>query len=117
MFFPDIVYKPGWPGPSAVNAIVPGVHALIARGFVNPKAVGIAGQSWGGYQSAYVITQTSLFAAAVPNAPVANMTSAYGGIRWESVSRGRSSTKNAKPDRWSLWEYPSRFIENSPCFI
>ncbi|MEW5915428.1 MAG: prolyl oligopeptidase family serine peptidase [Gemmatimonadota bacterium] len=117
VFFPDIVYKPGWPGPSAVSAIVPGVHSLIARGFVNPKAVGIAGQSWGGYQSAYVITQTGMFAAAVPNAPVANMTSAYGGIRWESgIARPFQYEKTQSRIGGSLWEYPVRFIENSPLF-
>ncbi|HJU73480.1 MAG TPA: prolyl oligopeptidase family serine peptidase [Gemmatimonadaceae bacterium] len=117
VFFPDIVYKPGWPGPSAVSAIVPGVHSLIGRGFVNPKAVGIAGQSWGGYQSAYVITQTTMFAAAVPNAPVANMTSAYGGIRWESgLARPFQYEKTQSRIGGSIWEYPVRFIENSPLF-
>ena len=69
VFMPDIKYEIGWPGPSAVKCVVSGVQALIARGFVDPKAIGIAGQSWGGYQTAYIITQTNLFAAAVPNAP------------------------------------------------
>ncbi len=32
--------------------------------------------------AAYVVTQTDLFAATVAGAPVSNMTSAYGGIRW-----------------------------------
>jgi dipeptidyl aminopeptidase/acylaminoacyl peptidase len=117
VFFPDIVYEVGWPGPSAVKAIVPGVQSLIARGFVNPGAIGIAGQSWGGYQSAYLITQTSLFAAAVPNAPVANMTSAYGGIRWESgMARPFQYEKTQSRIGGSLWEYPVRYIENSPLF-
>jgi dipeptidyl aminopeptidase/acylaminoacyl peptidase len=117
VFFPDIVYEVGWPGPSAVKAIVPGVQSLIARGFVNPKAIGIAGQSWGGYQSAYLITQSTLFAAAVPNAPVANMTSAYGGIRWESgMARPFQYEKTQSRIGGSLWEYPVRYIENSPLF-
>jgi dipeptidyl aminopeptidase/acylaminoacyl peptidase len=117
VFFPDIVYEVGWPGPSAVKAIVPGVQSLIARGFVNPKGIGIAGQSWGGYQSAYLVTQTNLFAAAVPNAPVANMTSAYGGIRWESgMARPFQYEKTQSRIGGSLWEAPVRFIENSPLF-
>ena len=117
VFFPDIVYEVGWPGPSAVKAIVPGVQSLIAKGFVNPKAIGIAGQSWGGYQSAYLVTQTNLFAAAVPNAPVANMTSAYGGIRWESgLARPFQYEKTQSRIGGSLWEYPVRYIENSPLF-
>lgn len=117
VFFPDIVYTPGWPGPSALKAIMPGVQSLIARGFVEPKAIGIAGQSWGGYQSAYLITATNMFAAAVPNAPVANMTSAYGGIRWESgLARPFQYEKTQSRIGGSLWEYPVRFIENSPLF-
>ena len=53
VFMPDIHYIEGYPGPSAVKSVVPGVQSLIARGFVNPKAIGISGQSWGGYQTAY----------------------------------------------------------------
>ncbi|MCC6317648.1 MAG: S9 family peptidase [Gemmatimonadaceae bacterium] len=117
VFFPDIVYEVGWPGPSAQKAIIPGVQSLIAKGYVNPKAIGIAGQSWGGYQSAYLITQTGMFAAAVPNAPVANMTSAYGGIRWESgMARPFQYEKTQSRIGGSLWEYPVRYIENSPLF-
>ena len=117
VFFPDIVYEVGWPGPSAAKAVIPGVQSLIARGFVNPRGIGIAGQSWGGYQSAYLITQTSMFAAAVPNAPVANMTSAYGGIRWESgMARPFQYEKTQSRIGGSLWEAPVRYIENSPLF-
>ena len=119
VFMPNIHYTPGYPGPSAVKAIVPGVQSLIARGISDPKRQGISGQSWGGYQTSYVITQTSLFAAAVPNATVVNMTSAYGGIRWESgveraivnYERGQSRIGG------SLWEFPERYMENSPLFF
>ena len=118
VFMPNIHYTPGYPGPSAVKSIVPGVQSLIARGIADPARLGITGQSWGGYQTAYVITETNLFAAAVPNATVVNMTSAYGGIRWESgveravvnYERGQSRIGG------SLWEYPERYLENSPLF-
>lgn len=119
VFMPNIHYTPGYPGPSAVKSIVPGVQALIARGVADPKRIGIGGQSWGGYQTAYIITQTTLFAAAVPNATVVNMTSAYGGIRWESgveraivnYERGQSRIGG------SIWEFPERYMENSPLFF
>jgi dipeptidyl aminopeptidase/acylaminoacyl peptidase len=118
VFMPDIHYTHGYPGPSAEKSIVPGVQSLIAQGFVHPGRVGISGQSWGGYQTSYIITQTNLFAAAVPNATVVNMTSAYGGIRWESgveraivnYERGQSRIGG------SLWEFPERYLENSPLF-
>lgn len=117
VFFPDITYEIGFPGPSAMKSIVPGVKSIVARGFVNPKAIGLAGQSWGGYQTAYLITQTSMFAAAVPNAPVANMTSAYGGIRWGTgLARAFQYEKTQSRIGGSIWEYPMRYLENSPLF-
>ncbi len=117
VFMPDIHYIDGYPGPSALKSIVPGVQSLIAKGFVNPRQIGIGGQSWGGYQTAYIVTQTSLFAAAVPNATVANMTSAYGGIRWESgIARAFQYEKSQSRLGCSLWQCRDRFIENSPLF-
>ncbi|MEO6444150.1 MAG: prolyl oligopeptidase family serine peptidase [Gemmatimonadaceae bacterium] len=117
VFMPDVVYEIGWPGPSASKSILPGVESLIQRGIVNVKAIGLAGQSWGGYQTAYLITQSNLFAAAVPNAPVANMTSAYGGIRWGSgLARSFQYEKTQSRIGGSLWEYPMRYLENSPLF-
>jgi len=117
IFIPDIPYKIGYPGESAVNAIVPGVTQLIDKGFVDKKRVGIIGHSWSGYQTAYIITRTNLFAAAEAGAPVSNMTSAYGGIRWGSgLSRMMQYEKSQSRIGGSLWEYPNRYIENSPLF-
>lgn len=118
VFEPDIAYTEGYPGQSALHSIVPGIQSLIARGFVDPNAVGSAGQSWGGYQTAYMITQTNIFKAAMAGAPVANMTSAYGGIRWGSgLARAFQYEKTQSRIGGSIWEYPMRYIENSPLFF
>lgn len=117
VFMPDIVYTDGFPGPSAAKSILPGIQALVARGFVDSKKLGVTGQSWGGYQTAYLITVTNMFAAAVPNATVVNMTSAYDGIRWGSgVLRQMQYEHSQSRIGGSLWQYPERFIENSPLF-
>lgn len=117
VFMPDIVYTDGQPGPSAAKAIIPGVQALVQKGFIDPKRIGITGQSWGGYQSAYLITVTNMFAAAVPNATVVNMTSAYGGIRWQSgLARTFQYEHTQSRIGGSLWQYPERYVENSPLF-
>jgi dipeptidyl aminopeptidase/acylaminoacyl peptidase len=117
VFEPDIVYTDGYPGPSAAKAIIPGVQSLVARGFVDPKKLGITGQSWGGYQTAYLVTATNMFAAAVPNATVVNMTSAYDGIRWESgIARQGQYEHGQSRIGGSLWQYPERYMENSPLF-
>lgn len=117
VFMPDIAYTTGYPGPDAEKAIVPGVQSLLARGFVKPDGIGIAGQSWGGYQTAFLITRSNLFSAAMAGAPVANMTSAYGGIRWQSgLARLFQYEKTQSRIGGSLWEYPLRYLENSPLF-
>ena len=79
---PDIAYKVGYPGQSALKCVLPAVQAIVDKGFVDEDAIGIEGHSWGGYQIAYMITQTNRFRAVEAGAVVANMTSAYDGIRW-----------------------------------
>lgn len=117
VFVPDIVYKIGSPGASAYNSVMPGVTSLMAKGFVDEKHIGVQGHSWGGYQTAYLITRTDLFAAAEAGAPVSNMTSAYGGIRWESgLSRMFQYEHSQSRIGGSLWEKPMNYLNNSPVF-
>ena len=117
VFIPDIVYKIGYPGQSAYNCVIPGVESLIKQGFVDEKNLGIQGHSWGGYQAAYIITKTNLFKAAEAGAPVANMTSAYGGIRWEAgISRMFQYEHSQSRLGATLWENPKLYLENSPLF-
>ncbi len=121
VFIPDIVYTPGHPGESAYNCICAGAEAMCEQySFIDPKRMAIQGQSWGGYQTAYLVTRTDMFAAAGAGAPVSNMTSAYGGIRWESGSSripqyeyGQSRIGKRLWDEGGL----DLYIENSPVFF
>ncbi len=114
---PDIYYEKGYPGKGGFDYVVSGARALVKKGWVDSTKMGIQGQSWGGYQVAHIITRTNLFAAAWAGAPVANMTSAYGGIRWESgMNRQFQYEKSQSRIGASLWEKPSLYIENSPLF-
>lgn len=117
VFIPNIVYETGYPGESALKCVIPGVLDLVAQGFVDPGAIGVQGHSWGGYQIAYLVTKTNLFRAAAGGAPVSNMTSAYGGIRWASgMSRMFQYKRTQSRLGASLWEAPLRYLENSPVF-
>ena len=117
VFEPDIPYQIGYPGQSAKDAILPGVSAVLAKGFVDPKRIGLLGHSWGGYQTAYLVTQSDMFRAAIAGAPVSNMISAYGGIRWgPGMVRQFQYEKGQSRIGGSLWERPLLYIENSPIF-
>jgi dipeptidyl aminopeptidase/acylaminoacyl peptidase len=118
IFLPDIRFEIGRPGYSAYECIVPGVEKLIQMGMADPKAIGLHGHSWSGYQTAFVITQTDLFAAAIAGAPVSNMTSAYSGIRWGSgLARQFQYEKSQSRIGKSLVEDPQSYIDNSPVFF
>jgi dipeptidyl aminopeptidase/acylaminoacyl peptidase len=114
---PDIAYTIGYPGQSAMKCVLPAIQAVADKGYVNESAIGIQGHSWGGYQIAYMVTQTNRFKAAAAGAPVANMTSAYDGIRWGTgLPRQFQYERTQSRIGGSLWQYPSRFLENSPLF-
>jgi dipeptidyl aminopeptidase/acylaminoacyl peptidase len=117
VFLPDIEYKTGYPGKSAYEYIVSGARALVKKGWVDSTNMALQGHSWGGYQAAQLATMTKLFKAIWAGAPVANMTSAYGGIRWESgISRQWQYEKSQSRIGGILWQKLPLYLENSPLF-
>ncbi|MBR5856876.1 MAG: S9 family peptidase [Bacteroidales bacterium] len=119
VFVPDIYYTEGHPGQSAMRSIMPGVEMLEKTyPWIDGENMAIQGQSWGGYQVAYMITQTDKFKAAGSGAPVANMTSAYGGIRWGSgITRQVQYEHGQSRIGKDLWSGYDLYIENSPIFF
>ncbi|MFZ6819345.1 prolyl oligopeptidase family serine peptidase [Undibacterium sp. Ji22W] len=114
---PDIVYKTGYPGQSALNTVVPAVQQVIAKGYVDPQRVGIQGHSWGAYQISYMITRTNIFRAAEAGASMANMISGYGGIRWGTgMSRAFQYEKQQSRIGGTPWDSTAKYVENSPIF-
>ncbi len=114
---PDIVYRVNDPGMSAVWCVVPAVQAAIATGIVDPAHVGLHGHSWGGYQTAFLVTQTHIFAAAIAGAPLTDMVSMDGSVYWNAgigdaqifeASQGRF--KGSFLDNWDA------YVRNSPAF-
>lgn len=117
VFSPDIRYTIGHPAKSCYDYVVSAAKDLSKHKWVDAANMGIQGQSWGGIQVAQLVTMTDLFKAAWAGAPVANMTSAYGGIRWESGSnRQFQYEKTQSRIGATLWEKPNLYIENSPLF-
>jgi len=117
VFDPNIYYKTGEPGQSAYNSVVSAARYLSKLPYVDSTRMGIQGQSWGGYQVAYLITKTNMFRAAGAGAPVSNMTSAYGGIRWGTgLNRQFQYEKQQSRIGATLWQKPELYIRNSPLF-
>lgn len=118
VFIPDIRYTAGHPANGAYDCIMSGVDAVLKKyNNIDSKRMGLQGQSWGGYQTAQLITMTNRFACAMAGAPVSNMFSAYGGIRWGSgYSRQFQYEHSQSRIGKTIWQAPELYVENSPLF-
>jgi len=114
---PDIHYTIGYPAKSCYDYVVSAAKQLSNESWIDARNIGIQGQSWGGIQVAQLITMTNLFKAAWAGAPVANMTSAYGGIRWESgLNRQFQYEMTQSRIGATLWQRQDLYLKNSPLF-
>ncbi len=66
-----------WGGADFID-IMSGIDSLIEKGFVHPERLGVMGWSYGGYMTAWTITQTSRFKAASMGAGLCNLVSMNG---------------------------------------
>jgi dipeptidyl aminopeptidase/acylaminoacyl peptidase len=117
VFIPDIRYEIGHPAKSAYNCIMSATDYLIKHFPIDSTRMGLQGQSWGGYQTAQLVTMTKRYAAAMAGAPVGNMISAYGGIRWGSgLNRQFQYESTQSRIGKTIWDAQALYIENSPLF-
>jgi len=65
-------------GGGEAQDLISGAEAMVERGIADPDRLGIGGWSWGGYLTAWTITQTDRFKAAVMGAGLANVVSDHG---------------------------------------
>jgi dipeptidyl aminopeptidase/acylaminoacyl peptidase len=113
--YPDIVYKVGEPGKSATDCVVAAVKAVTAKGIVEEKHIGLTGASFGGYETAYIVSQTNIFAAAVAGCPLTDFVSQYLSLDGTSGTP-RMWRYESQQQRMgvSLFEDYQGYIENSP---
>jgi dipeptidyl aminopeptidase/acylaminoacyl peptidase len=81
------------------------LDSVIATGEADPNRLGIGGWSYGGEMSAWAITQTNRFKAAVAGAPVFDQQAEF------------ETEDGPADDEWHFgtpWEHPEVFARNSP---
>lgn len=111
VLMPDIVYRVNDPGMSAVWCVVPAVKAAIATGIVDPANVGLHGHSWGGYQTAFLVTQTNIFKSAIAGAALTDMVSMYSSVYWNTGSANQPIFES------SQGRFTGNFIDNYDAYI
>ncbi|HTE47888.1 MAG TPA: prolyl oligopeptidase family serine peptidase, partial [Gemmatimonadaceae bacterium] len=117
VFDPDIVYRVNDPGMSAVWCVIPAVKAAIATGMIDSANVGLWGHSWGGYQTAFLVTQTSIFKSAIAGAPLTDMVSMYGSIYWNTGGADQAIFESSQGRfKGNYSDNYDAYIRNSPNF-
>ena len=101
---------------SITHSVVPAAQKLIDMGIADPDRLGLMGGSFGGYSTAAVVTQTSLFKAAVVVCGDVDLISSYGQLWDDGGTTGAWWATGQFKLHASLWEHPERYIENSPVF-
>jgi dipeptidyl aminopeptidase/acylaminoacyl peptidase len=117
VFDPDIVYRVNDPGMSAVWCVIPAVQAVLATGMIDSSRVGLWGHSWGGYQTAFLVTQTDIFNAAIAGAPLTDMVSMYSSIYWNTGSADQAIFESSQGRfKGNYIDNYDAYIRNSPNF-
>jgi dipeptidyl aminopeptidase/acylaminoacyl peptidase len=114
---PDITYKLNDPGKSAVGCVVPALKAAIADGAVDAANVGLQGHSWGGYETAFMVTQTNMFKTAIAGAPLTDMVSMYNSVYWNTGGANQAIFESSQ-GRFTagFMDNPEPYIRNSPVY-
>lgn len=115
VFMPDIRYELGNPAVSATDCVISGVAAVVEKGSIDPKRIGLIGHSFGGYETSFIITQTSIFAVAVAGAA---LTDPFMGYLTLNFDYGRSLGWKFESQQFRMGFSPftnlDAYIKNSP---
>jgi dipeptidyl aminopeptidase/acylaminoacyl peptidase len=116
VFSPDIRYTPGDVGAGVYDAVVSAGKMLQQKTWVNAKRMGLQGHSFGGFETNYLVTRTSMFAAAVSAAGLTNLID-FGVIN-PSHPEGFEGFVEYGQMRmlYTYWQRPDLYIRNSPVF-
>lgn len=112
-FRPSVKFEEGYPGEAWLKAVPSAINKLIDRGVVDEDRLAVYGQSYGGYATNLLITQTDRFAAAANVSGKVNMISFLGDS--PKITTRNYAAAEVGQDRVgaTLWEQPQKYIDHS----
>src|SRR5262249_11279803 len=117
VLMPDIKFRDNDPGVSSKECVLAALEAAVATGVVDRDNVGLHGGSWGGYQTAFIITQTDAFKAAVAEEAMTDLVSMYGSIYGFTGSSMQPLLESgAGRFTGGYWDNLDAFVRNSPVY-
>ncbi|MFC1713811.1 prolyl oligopeptidase family serine peptidase, partial [Candidatus Poribacteria bacterium] len=118
VFMPDAPLEVGNPLQQLAELVLPGIDKVMELDIADAERLGLMGYSYGGYCVNCLITQTTRFRAAVSSAGTSDLVSMYGSPGENGDSRWTGWTESGQGRMGgTLWEFPERYVENSPVFL
>jgi dipeptidyl aminopeptidase/acylaminoacyl peptidase len=111
-----INYKTGETGRCAYNCVVSGTKFLAKKSYVNSRKIGIFGASYSGFETYYIVTHTTMFAAAFAGCGVSDMIGDYGAFPVGPRNTAETTVRGQNNLGSTPWERPDVYIKNSPIF-
>lgn len=121
VLMPDIVYEIGNPGISATDCVTAAANEMVRSGLVLPDKMALIGQSFGGYETNFIVTHTNMFATAVSSASIFDLNSFYFSVSeisgipemWRMETQQFRMGKSLFEDKKAYYDNsPSTFVEN-----
>jgi len=115
VLLPDIKYDLGNPGLSATECVIAATNKVINSGMVDKNRIALMGQSFGGYETNFIVTQTNMFRTAVSGVSIFDLNSMYLSL---SASSGMPEHWRFESQQWrmgkSLFKDRKSYEHNSP---
>lgn len=115
VYYPNFKYTMLQPGISAVRSVNIAVDKALENKSINSNKIGLVGHSFGGYEAAFIATQTDRFAAIVAGAAVTNFTSHYHGVNRNHLD---TDMWRYEDQQWrmgvSYYKNKQAYLDNSP---
>ena len=115
VLLPDAPLQLGTPMLDLAKTVLPGVDRLVELGIADRDRLGIMGQSYGGYSTVAMISETKRFRAAIEVDGYADTLGIYGSMAQDGSSFGIDVEEHGLGSMGgSPWQFRDRYLENSP---
>lgn len=118
VLYPDSPLRVGTPMKDIHDTVMAGVEKTVELGIADPERLGVMGQSYGSYSTLALITQTERFkAASVTAIAPTDLVSGYLFMTRDGTTASLGYYEEGQGRMGgTLWEFPERYVENSPIF-
>jgi dipeptidyl aminopeptidase/acylaminoacyl peptidase len=110
---PSVGFEIGYPGEAWLKSVTAAANAVIAMGVADSSRLGVQGQSYGGYATNLIVTQTHRFAAAINVSGKVDIISFYTDSPRLGVRNIHAAEKSQDRIGATLWQQPQKYVQHS----